>query len=186
MEVYETNRKIIVLTLMTMVAFAAVIGGVLMTQAADTETPTEETPNATATADIFDFNCTLPFDAGFGVMHFGRHGGPMGMNEFDGFGRMGAGIGNIEVSEEFTTTVTDIAKNDSDVQNLINEGYNITAIIPNYKTVLDGNGDVTTKATTAIVILQNGTVGHATVIVDLSQSKVTYIETVTRTIIDKS
>ncbi len=171
---------------MTMVAFAAVIGGVLMTQAADTETLTEETPNVTATADPFDFNGTLPIDADFGGMQFGRHGGSMGMNEFGGFGGMGAGIGNIEVSEEFTTAVTDIAKNDSDVQNILNEGYNVTKIMPIYKTTLDGNGDVATKATTAIVTLQNGTVGYATVTVDLSQSKVTYIETITRTVIDKS
>jgi hypothetical protein len=185
MEAHRTNKKITILILVTMVAFAAVIGGVLMTQAADTNsTDTNTTTDTTTAATLFDGNCTFLPDAGFGRMQFGGRdfGGPM--RGMEGFG--GMGTANIEVSEEFTNTVTDIAGNDSDVQNLLNSGYNITTIVPNYKTVLDGTGTVTTQATTAFVMLQNGTAGRAIVTVDLSQSKVTYIETITRTVIDKS
>jgi len=105
-------------------------------------------------------------------------GGPRGLG---GFG----GLGQIEVSADFTANVTSIAKADPDVQNLLASGYNITAIRPIIKTVIDGQGNVVMQATTAIVMLQNGTTGHATVLVDLTQGKVTKIVTTTRTVINK-
>jgi hypothetical protein len=51
--------------------------------------------------------------------------------------------------------------------------------------VVDGNGYVSTKATTAMLLLQNGTSGFASVLVDLEQGKVTQIVTITRTVIQK-
>ena len=88
------------------------------------------------------------------------------------------------MSSDFTANVTSIAKADSDVQNLLNQGYNITSIKPVITTVIDGNGNVVTKASTADLTLQ-GTSGRAFVVVDLDQAKVTKIVTLTVTEIDK-
>lgn len=179
------NRKIAALALLSLVAFAAVMGGVLLTaQAADTATATDEnTLNTTTNTVVGD--CGDALCLGFGGMGFrGRHrGGPMAM--FGGFGA-------IEVSEEFEQKVTGIATNDTDVQNLLADGYNVTAVRPIIKTVIDADGYVTTKATSAIVILQKGTSdtsnasGYASVSVDIENAKVTEIVILTRTVIDKS
>jgi len=80
--------------------------------------------------------------------------------------------------------VTNIATNDTDVQNLLSQGYNITSIRPVVTTTIDGSGNVITKAATADLTLQ-GTNGRAFVVVDLSQDKVTKIVTLTRTEIVK-
>jgi hypothetical protein len=90
---------------------------------------------------------------------------------------------SIKVSEEYKENVINIAKNDTDVQNLLNEGYNITGVKPIIKTVVEGDGTVVTKATTAIVTLEKDTTGRAMVWVDLEQGKVTKI--VILTIIEK-
>lgn len=101
-------------------------------------------------------------------------------------GMRGRGFyGPIEVSEEFKENVINIAKKDSDVQNLLNEGYNVTAVKPIIKTVVEGDGTVIAKATSAILILQKGTTGRAIVWVNLEQGKVTRIEILTRTVIEK-
>ena len=81
--------------------------------------------------------------------------GSRGMERCGGFGP-----GAIQVSTDFTANVTNIAKNDSDVQNLLSQGYNITSIRPVITTTIDGNGNVVTKASTADVTLQ-GTNGRA-------------------------
>ena len=94
------------------------------------------------------------------------------------------GFGAIQMSSDFTANVTNIAKNDSDVQNLLSQGYNITSIRPVITTTVDGNGTLTTKATTADVNSPS-TNGRAHVLVDLNQAKVTKIVTITRTEIDK-
>jgi hypothetical protein len=173
------NRKITALALLSLVAFAAVMGGVLLTaQAADTNTATNENTLNTATNTVVD-DCGDALGGSFGEMGFGggHRGGPMGA--FGGFGA-------IEVSTEFQQKVTDIVENDSDVQNLIADGYNITAIRPIIKTVVNADGSVTTKATSAIVMLQKDTSGCALVSVDIENSKVTRIVILTRTVIDKS
>jgi hypothetical protein len=90
----------------------------------------------------------------------------------------------VQVSSDFTANVTNIATNDTDVSNLLSQGYNITSIRPVITTTIDGNGNIVTKATTADLTLQ-GTNGRAFVVVDLSQNKVTKIVTLTRTEIDK-
>lgn len=98
------------------------------------------------------------------------------------------GFGQVEVSDEFKQNVTSIASADSDVQNLLNTGYNVTSVTPIFKTVVDGNGHVTTQASTAILTLvkdEPTSKGRATVVVDIDQAKVTTIYIGTRTIIQK-
>ena len=95
------------------------------------------------------------------------------------------GFGDLEVSEDFTANVTAVAKSDSDVQNLLANGYNITLVRPMIKTVVDGQGNVITKATGAIVELENSMTSRATVLVDLENAKVARIVTMARTVIEK-
>jgi hypothetical protein len=116
---------------------------------------------------------------GFGRRGFG----------WDGFGRGG---GNITISQAYNNTVIGIAKNDSDVQNLLAEGYSITEVRPIISTVIGANGTVTSQATTAIVVLENTTAnattsvsGKAFVTVNVPEGKVTRIEILTRTVIEK-
>ena len=110
---------------------------------------------------------------GFGREHRG-HGGFMG------------GMGNIEVSSEYTANVNTILDGDSDVQDLVSQGYNVTSINPTVKNIIEADGTLATKATTASVTLQNGISGYATVSVDVEQAKVTQIVIITRTVIDKT
>jgi hypothetical protein len=143
---------------------------------ASDESPTSSAVNATDTVG--------PFGGGPCMMFGGQRGG---MDRgFGGFGGPGdrMGFGSVQVSSDFTANVTTIAKADSDVQNLLNQGYNITSIRPVISTVIDGNGNVVTKASTADLTLQ-GTNGRALVVVDLDQAKVTKIVTLTVTEIDK-
>ena len=104
--------------------------------------------------------------------------------------RMGTGRGGpgqlIEVSEEFKTNVVNIAKNDEDVQKLLGEGYNVTDVRPIISSIVAGNGDVTTKATDAVVMLQKDTTGRAAIWVDLEEGNVIRIVIETRTVIEKT
>lgn len=81
--------------------------------------------------------------------------------------------------------VTSIAKADTDVQQLLSNGYNISRVIPQTRMTIDANGNVAMKATKATLILENGTTGRAFVMVDLQQGKVTEIVTSTGTVINK-
>jgi hypothetical protein len=168
------NRKITALALLSVVAFAAVIGGFLLTtQAADTTVTTDANTANTVTITV-DSNRSDVLGWNFGGMEFGRHG-------FGGFG----GFGPVEVSAEFVQNVTNIAKSDADVQNLLADGYNITFVRPVIKSIVDANGYVTTKATSAIVMLQKDTSGRASVSVNLEEGKVMRIVILTRTVIEK-
>lgn len=91
----------------------------------------------------------------------------------------------MEVSEEFEANVIDIAKSDEDVQDLLDDGYNITGVRPIIKSVVEGDGSVVTKATSAIVMLEKDTTSRASVWVDLEEAKVTEIVILTRTVIEK-
>jgi hypothetical protein len=175
------DRKIMALTLLTLVALAAVMGGFLLTtQATDTNGTTETTTENTTTATT-DAGCSSVPNWNIGGMGFGgpsdRHRG--------GFGGFGSGFIPVEVSAEFEEKVTNIAKNDTDVQQLLNEGYNVTRVMPIVKTVIDGDGNVVTKATNATVMLEKDTTGRAIVSVDLEQGQVTQIIILTRTVINK-
>jgi hypothetical protein len=50
---------------------------------------------------------------------------------------------------------------------------------------VDAEGNVVTKATSAIVMLQKDTTGLATVTVNIEEAKVTQIVILTRTVIEK-
>jgi hypothetical protein len=104
-----------------------------------------------------------------------------------GFGRRGFGWGggSITVSQEYKDNVINIAQNDSDVQNLLADGYNITDVRPIINTIVEADGTVTMKATTAIVMLSQNTTGKAFVTVNVEEGKVTQIVILTRTVIEK-
>jgi len=177
------------LTLVLLTAFAALIGALAVTTFGAGANATTPEAASTATAEPSNNATELPF-CGVGGMMMGDQGFSGGPG-FGG-GRRGGdpgfmgGMGNIEVSSDYTATVNAILNNDTDVQKLITQGYNVTSIDPNIKNVIEADGTVTTKATTATVTLQNGTSGYAIVSVDISQAKVTRIVIFTRTVIDKT
>ncbi len=165
------------LTLVLLTAVAAIFGGLALTAfAADTGATDTSTPVA-ATAENQTEN--LP-PCGMAEMMMGDQGFGRG------HGSAAGGMGNIEVSSEYTATVNTILDSDADVQNLIAEGYNVTSIRPVIKNVIEADGTLSTKATTAIVTLQNGTSGYATATVDITDAQVTRIVILTRTVIDKT
>ncbi len=184
----KIDKKITALTLLLITAFAAVVGGLIATtniaNATENSTTSDNTTNA-------DQNNNIP-ELSFGGMK-GMTMGEQGFGGGPGYGRgprarggFMDGMGNIEASSEYTSNVNAILGNDSDVQNLISQGYNVTAINPIVKNIIQADGTLSTKATTAMVTLQNGTSGFATVSVDISQAKVTQIVIITRTVIDKT
>lgn len=143
---------------------------------------TEDTSIAAQTSDsrpTQETNEPILADLNNDYIGFGRHDMHLHMRSFGGFR-------HVEVSEEFELTVTNIAENDTDVKNLINDGYNVTALIPITKTMIDVEGNVITEATTAVLTLQKDTTSHATVMVDIQEAKVTQIIILTRIVIDKS
>jgi hypothetical protein len=93
--------------------------------------------------------------------------------------------GPVEVSEEFKEKVISIAKADEDVQNLLNSGYNVTAVRPVIKTVVEGDGSVVMRATGAVITLVKDKMSRATVKVDLENARVTEVTVLTRTVIEK-
>jgi len=187
-EKQDMKTKTKALTLLSVVLVALVAGSIVLTLQsvkADTTSPVATDSETTLSA----FNTTDNGAIGFN----GFDGGPMmmGMEPRFGMGHRGMdrGFGGFDseailLSSDFTANVTNIAKNDSDVQNLINQGYNITSIHPIISTTVDGNGNLVSKASTADLTLI-GTNGRALVVVDLSQEKVTKIVTLTVTEIDK-
>ncbi len=91
----------------------------------------------------------------------------------------------ISVSEEFKENVINIAKSDTDVQNLLDAGYENMNVKPIIEATVQGDGDVAIKATGAIVTLCRNE-SRALLQVDLEAGKVTKIVTVERTVIEKS
>jgi hypothetical protein len=177
------NGKNKALALFSVIAIAAIASGILlapqMVNATETEdvSLTTQVPDATDTAAEEANEVVLP-SWNSDCMGFGRRGMRFGMRGFGDFGP-------VEVSEEFEQTVTSIAESDTDVQNLIADGYNVTSVRPIIKTVVDAEGNVVTKATSAVLTLQKDTTGHASVMVDIEEAKVTQIVILTRTVIDK-
>jgi hypothetical protein len=172
------------LALFSVVAVAAIVSGILLVPQMVNATETGDISLTTQTTDAADTAATQETNENVlpswndDCMGFGRHGMRFGMRDFGGFGP-------VEVSEEFEQTVTSIAENDTDVQNLITDGYNVTSVRPIIKTVIDAEGNVVTKATSAVLTLQKDTTGHASVMVDVEEAKVTQIVILTRTVIDK-
>lgn len=174
-----------------MIALTTIVSGILLTAQMANATTTEE--DSALTTQLSDAAATVTSDEninsyagwphGMGPMGPGRHGGPGG--GFNGLGQFGM----VEVSAEYEEKVMTIANNDSDVQQLLSDGYNATGVMPIIKTVIDADGNLVTKATSAVVMLQKdteGAAGVASVLVDLESSKVTQIVVLTRTVIDKS
>ena len=111
-----------------------------------------------------------------------------GNREFGcGRGRSRCGMfGAIEVSEEYEFNAITIAENDEDVATLLTEEYTIVGVRPMIKSFVDGDGDVTTTATTAVVVLKKeDATERAVVWVDLNTDSVTKIVILTRTVIEK-
>jgi len=189
--VEKINKKTTAISLILLTTLAAAVGALTLTAFATADTNSTSTiANTAVTADTtqnldqIQFAGNMMMDSqgfnGFGGGPAGGHGG---------HGQMMGGMdnmNNIEVSTEYTANVNAILGNDSDVQNLIAQGYNVTSINPIVKTVIQGDGTIATQATNATVILTNGTSGFATVNVDVANAKVTQIITITRTVIDKS
>jgi hypothetical protein len=179
------NRKIKVLALISVVVVAVVAASLVLAMQSTVKADSNNAVASDAESTLSSINATNI--SGFFNNEYMGFGGPRGMGQgFGGFGgpEGSGGFGSIQVSSDFTQNVTNIAKSDSDVQNLLNQGYNITSVRPVISTVVDGNGNVVTKASTADVILQS-TTGRAFVVVDLDQAKVTKIVTLTATEIDK-
>jgi hypothetical protein len=102
--------------------------------------------------------------------------------------RHGYSSSQILVSDEFKENVTSIANADSDVQDLLNQGYNVTSVTPILQSTIDGNGYLTTKASTAILTLtkeDTNNIGRAQVIVNIDEAAVTKIYIETKTLIEK-
>ncbi len=182
-EVEKIQRKTIAASLVLLATLATAVG-VFAAFAADSNSTntTNKTTNITLPEQFADPSVTQ-FGAGMMTNIQGYDAGPCSHGDPRGF--MG-GMTNIEVSSEYTAKINAILNNDSDVKNLISEGYNVTTINPLIKNVIEGDGTITTKAATAVVLLQNGTSGYATISVDVINAKVTQIVTITRTVIDKS
>ena len=103
------------------------------------------------------------------------------------WGARGGRFGLVEVSEEFEANVINIAENDLDVQELLANGYTIRNVKPIIKSIVDVDGVVTSKATKAIVMLENeDATSLAAVIVDLNEARVNKIVIITRTVIEKT
>ncbi len=179
------NTKTKAAAILSLVAIAAVVGGLIYSMQSVKADSTTPVATDAETNSLSSINNTITsssyFGFGNGQMAFGMEP-RFGMGHRGGMGEFGPSA--IQVSSDFTANVTNIAKNDSDVQNLLNQNYNITSVRPIISTSIDGNGNVVTKASTAELTLV-GTNGRALVIVDLDQAKVTKIVTMTVTEIDK-
>jgi hypothetical protein len=180
------DSKTKALTLLTVIIASAISGALLFTlqSTVKADTSTTTTANSESNMPITPMLNGTGNGLGFGKgppMGFGMMGSCMERREH---GNGPAGLASVKVSDDYIQNVTNIAENDADVQNLISQGYNVTAVKPLMTTTVDGNGNVAVKATTAELTLI-GTNGRAIVIVDLEQAKVTKIITSTVTEITK-
>jgi hypothetical protein len=186
-EVEKINQKTIAISLILLTTLAAAVGALTLTAFATADTNSTNTITSTAiTADTTQNIDQIQFAGNMMMDNQGFGGGPGGHG---GHGQMMGvmnNMNNVEVGTEYTANVNAILGNDSDVQNLVAQGYNVTSINPIVKTVIQEDGTIATQATNAAVILTNGTSGFATVKVDVANAKVTQIITITRTVIDKS
>lgn len=192
-EVKQINKKTVAISLILLTALSATIGALfIISSASASSTPSNADTNLNATTSAAScvnqtsgmppFGGFMANNQAFGDQPFGGgHGGPGGMG---GMGGM-QGMQNLELSSAYNATINNILGNDTDVQNLVAQGYNVTAIHPIVHNVIGADGTITTQASTAIVAMQNGDSGFATVKVDITNSKVTQIVIVTRTVINK-
>ena len=154
----ETKRKL--LFVLPIVVAAAIISGMYATAYATSNNTTNSTTQTKFPTELM----------------------PMGKERM---GRECGGYGSVEISSAYNQTVMNIVNNDSDVKNLLAQGYTFQAMMPILKSTVQGDGTVVTSATSAVVILVNGTTGRAQVTVDVTNAKVTQIVITTRTVITK-
>lgn len=102
--------------------------------------------------------------------------GALSKISFPGLFKASYARGLIEVSDEFKDHVVSVAGSDADVESFLGEGYNVTAVVPTVKAVVQGDGTVVLKATGAVLVLKKGT-SCVIVYVDLQQNQVTQINT---------
>jgi len=122
------ERKTKTLMLSTLLVLA-ILSGIAVIAYANSGMKDTNAVMAYANGLADDMNPTPDFMCGFG----GRHRGGMGT-----FG-WGRGV-FITVSEEFKDNVINIAKNDSDVQTLLNDGYNVTDVRPIINATVEADG----------------------------------------------
>lgn len=82
---------------------------------------------------------------------------------------------DVEISSEFKEKVLAIIRSDPDASTLLEEGYNVTRIIPVIRYVVQGDGVVTMKATSAVVEMVKPGTGRAHVYVDIASETVVKI-----------
>jgi hypothetical protein len=148
------------LVLLSVIAIAAVMGAIVMTVYS---TEDEESDNG----------CMQRFDRRMRgeIKNWRMRNRERGSHRF------------IEVSDEFKENVIDIAEGDEDVQDLLDDGYNITFVRPIIKVVVEGDGSVEARATEAIIRLEKDESSHAVAWVDLDETSVTKIVMLTRTVV---
>jgi len=182
----KIERKTKTLALLLTTVFAIAAAGLVASTYAQTSTTSSSTTTTTAPSTASDNAAALqPWGMGMMMGIQGFEGGPGGRGDRFGDG-FGGQMGNIQASSAYNETVGNILGNDTDVQKLVSQGYNVTSIRPILSSTISADGTVTIKASTAIVTMQNGTSGFATVNVDITNAKVTQITIITRTVIDKS
>ena len=149
------------LFLLSVVAFAAVLGGWYVT--------------AYASATNGDSAMLGPCEPQLGSRGGGRMFGRLARNRF------------VEVSAEYEAKIIEIAEGDVDVQNLLADGYTVVGVRPIIRSVVDADGDVVVRARNAVVVLRSEDgMGGAAVWVDVDLGSVTKIVILSRTVIDKS
>jgi len=176
--VIELERKTRILMISGLLILATVLSGLAVYAYASSGT----NANSPTSNLMSYYNGTFPGPRPF----MGRE--CRGWNGFGSFG--GAGV-SLNVSQAFKDNVISIAKNNTDVQNLIASGYNVTGVRPILTATVEGDGTVTLAATTAIVTLTQNTTstntmstGRALVWVNVEQAKVTKIVTMARSVIE--
>ncbi len=181
-KIQDMDKKIKVLALISIVIAATVAASIVLV----TQSTAKADANNSVASDVQSTLSSVNETSNAGLF-INSH---LGFGDYSGVGRGCRGDGrlgefsSIQLSVDFTQNVTNIAKNDSDVQNLLSQGFNITSVRPIISMVVDGNGNVVNKATGADLTLQSAT-GRSLVVVDLIQGKVTKIVTMNMTEIDK-
>lgn len=92
----------------------------------------------------------------------------------------------VEVSEEFKERVVSIATSDPDVSSLIDGGYVVSAVKPIIKLTVSGDGTVTARASSAVLVLRKNGEGRALVQVDVDQGKVVRIVVCTVKVVERA
>lgn len=144
----KIEGKTILLTLLIVAASAAVIGGLVVKGQAKAETLVASYPSTIISTG--SHNDTMP---PFSDMRNMLSENLICQEFGTGRGRESHAYNSYVLSTEYKQTINDILSSDSDVQNLISQGYNVTSIMPQVKNVIGADGSVTAKATTALVIL---------------------------------